>query len=143
MSGAENITSHDEMAPPSFTSLDLLCGTTAAETFERWTFWKIQQTQIDSGLQQTLKYVRFTKIPIYEDRIADLHYQSLFHEKYHENVLKNPWTLFHGHENSDFGFHGAKLSHEISMKFFFSYFHEPSKIYKAMNMDFHGSWKHN
>ena len=29
-------------------SVDLLCGTTAAETFERWTFWKIQQTQIDS-----------------------------------------------------------------------------------------------
>ena len=26
----------------------LLCGTAAAETFERWTFWKIQQTQIDS-----------------------------------------------------------------------------------------------
>ena len=29
-------------------SVDLLCGTTAAETFERWTFWKIQPTQIDS-----------------------------------------------------------------------------------------------
>ena len=29
-------------------SVDLLCGTTAAETFERWTLWKIQQTQIDS-----------------------------------------------------------------------------------------------
>ena len=29
-------------------SVDLLCGTTAAETFERWTFGKIQQTQIDS-----------------------------------------------------------------------------------------------
>ena len=28
-------------------SVDLLCGTTAIET-ERWTFWKIQQTQIDS-----------------------------------------------------------------------------------------------
>ena len=35
----------------------------------------------------------------------------------------------------------AKLSHEISMKFFTSYFHEPWKVYKAMNMDFHGSWK--
>ena len=32
---------------------------------------------------------------------------------------------FHGHENSDLGFHGAKLSHEISMKFFTSNFHEP------------------
>ena len=31
-----------------FNSVDLLCGTTAAKTFERWTFWKIQQTQIDS-----------------------------------------------------------------------------------------------
>ena len=50
---------------------------------------------------------------------------------------------FHGHENSDFGFHGAKLSHEISMKFFTSSFHEPWKVYKAMNMDFHGSWKSN
>ena len=29
-------------------SVDLLCGTTAAEIFERWTFWKIQPTQIDS-----------------------------------------------------------------------------------------------
>ena len=29
-------------------SVDLLCGTTAAETFERWTFWKIQPTQMDS-----------------------------------------------------------------------------------------------
>ena len=31
--------------------------------------------------------------------------------------------------------------HEISLKFFDSYFHEPWKVYKAMNMDFHGSWK--
>ena len=29
-------------------SVDLFCGTTATETFERWTFWKIQQTQIVS-----------------------------------------------------------------------------------------------
>ena len=28
--------------------VDLLCGTTAAQTFERWTFWKVQQTQINS-----------------------------------------------------------------------------------------------
>ena len=28
--------------------VDLLCGTTSAQTFERWTFWKIQQTQINS-----------------------------------------------------------------------------------------------
>ena len=27
------------------------------------------------------------------------------------------------------------------MKFFTSYFHEPWKVYKAMNMDFHGLWK--
>ena len=32
---------------------------------------------------------------------------------------------FHRHENRDFGFHGAKLSHEISMKFFTSHFYEP------------------
>ena len=32
---------------------------------------------------------------------------------------------FHRHENRDFGFHGAKLSHEISMKVFTSHFHEP------------------
>ena len=36
MYGAENVTSYDQMAPPSFTSLsyfsvDLLCGTTATE----------------------------------------------------------------------------------------------------------------
>ena len=31
--------------------------------------------------------------------------------------------FFHGHENSDFGIHGAKLRHEISMKFFTRYFH--------------------
>ena len=44
-------------------SVDLLCGTTAAETFERWTFWKIQLTQIDSKLDSKLfRYVRFTKI---------------------------------------------------------------------------------
>ena len=54
-----------------------------------------------------------------------------------ENVLKNPWTFFQGHENSDFGFHGAKLSHEI----FNSYFHEPWKVNKAINTDFHGSGK--
>ena len=30
-------------------SVDLLCGTTAAETFQRWTFWKIQPTQIGRG----------------------------------------------------------------------------------------------
>ena len=64
-----------------------------------------------------------------------------FSWKSHENVLKNPLTVFHGHENSDFGFHGAKLSHEISMRFFTSYFHGPWKVYRAMNMDFHGSWK--
>ena len=29
-------------------SVDLLYGTTAAGTFERWTLWKIQQTEIDS-----------------------------------------------------------------------------------------------
>ena len=34
-------------------------------------------------------------------------------------------NFFHGHENSDFGSHGAKLRHEISMKFVISYFHEP------------------
>ena len=67
--------------------------------------------------------------------------QISFSWKSHENVLKNPWTFFHGHENSDFGFDGAKLHHEISMKFFTSYFHEPWKVYKAMNMAFHGSWK--
>ena len=50
-------------------------------------------------------------------------------------------NFFHGHKNSNFGFHGAKLRHEISMKFFTSYFHEPWKVYKAMNMDFYGSWK--
>ena len=44
-------------------SVDLLCGTTAAETFERWTFWRIQQRQIDSRtFSKLLKYVRFTKI---------------------------------------------------------------------------------
>ena len=57
--------------------------------------------------------------------------------------VEKPMHPFHGHENSDFGFHGAKLSHEISMKFFTSSFHEPWKVYKAMNMDFHGSWKSN
>ena len=31
-------------------SVDLLYGTTAAGTFERWTLWKIQQTEIDSTL---------------------------------------------------------------------------------------------
>ena len=31
-------------------SVDLLCGTTTAEIFERWTFWKIRQKQIDSRL---------------------------------------------------------------------------------------------
>ena len=38
----------DTTAAELHNSVDLLCGTTAAETFERWTFWKIQQTQIDS-----------------------------------------------------------------------------------------------
>ena len=27
------------------------------------------------------------------------------------------------------------------MKFFTSHFHEPWKVYKAMNVNFHGSWK--
>ena len=39
--------------------------------------------------------------------------------------VEKPMNPFHGHENSDFGFHGAKLSQKISMKFFTSYFHEP------------------
>ena len=64
-----------------------------------------------------------------------------FSWKSHLNVLQNPWTLFHGRENSDFRFHGATLSQEISVKFFTSYFHEPWKVYKAMNMDFHGLWE--
>ena len=63
-----------------YNSVDLLCGTTAAETFERWPFWKIQQTQIDSRPSANLlKYVRFTKIQqtfkrwtFYEDRIKGL-----------------------------------------------------------------------
>ena len=52
-------------------SVDLLCGTTVAETFERWTLWKIQQTQIDSRpsanswnirrFSKRLKDERFTK----------------------------------------------------------------------------------
>ena len=63
-------------------SVDLLCGTTAAETFERWTFWKIQQTQIDSRpsanswnmyalrrFSKLLKDKRFTKIGI-ADRLS-------------------------------------------------------------------------
>ena len=47
-------------------SVDLLCGTTAAETFERWTFWEIQQTQIDStpsGKSWNMyAFRRFTKL---------------------------------------------------------------------------------
>ena len=70
-----------------------------------------------------------------------IHYKSLFHE----NPMKMRWKtleLFsHGHENCDFGFHGANLHHKISMKLFTSYFHEPWKVYKGMNMDFYGSWK--
>ena len=63
-------------------SVDLLCGTRAAETFETWTFWKIQQKQIDNrpSANSWKKYVlRFTKIQqtfkrwtLYEDRIKDL-----------------------------------------------------------------------
>ena len=72
---------------------------------------------------------------------VNMHYKSLFHENHMKMCWKNPWTFFRGHENSDFGFHGAKLRHEISMKSFTSYFHEPWKVYKSMNMDFHGSWE--
>ena len=56
----------------------------------------------------------------------------------HENVLKNPWTLFPGHEKSDFGFHGAKLSHEVSMKFFTSYFSWTMKSFQSHEYGF--SW---
>ena len=41
---------------------------------------------------------------------------------------------------SDF-MHDANLGHEISVKFSTGYFHEAWRVYKAMNMDFHGSWK--
>ena len=67
------------------------------------------------------------------------HYKSLFHE----NPMKMCWKThepFFMAMNSNFRFHGANLSHEISMKFFTGYFHEPWKVYKAMNMDFHESW---
>ena len=43
-------------------SVDLLCGTTAAETFERWTFWKIQQTHIDSIPWNMYALRRFSKL---------------------------------------------------------------------------------
>ena len=32
-----------------------------------------------------------------------------FSWKSNEKMFKNPWTLFHGHENSNLGFHVAKL----------------------------------
>ena len=69
--------------------------------------------------------------------------KNLFFMKIPWKCIEKPTKFFRGPENSDFGFHGAKLRHEISMKFFTSYFHEPWKVYKAMNMDFHGSWKSN
>ena len=41
---APKITQYRNTANPyaPLNSVDLLCGTTAAETFERWTSWKIQ-----------------------------------------------------------------------------------------------------
>ena len=55
--------------------------------------------------------------------------------------VEKPMNPFFMAMNCNFRFHGANLSHESSMKFFTGYFHEPWKVYKAMNMDFHGSWK--
>ena len=72
-------------------SVDLVCGTMAAETFERWMFWKIQQTQIDSRpsanswnvytlqrFSKLLKDERFTKT------IKDLSKGLRTHESPHE-----------------------------------------------------------
>ena len=39
---------------------------------------------------------------------------NLFFMKIPWKCVQKPMNPFHGHENSDFGFHGAKLSHEIS-----------------------------
>ena len=42
-------------------------------------------------------------------------------------------------KKKDFRFHGVNISQEISVKFYAGYLCEPLKVYKTMNMDFHGS----
>ena len=59
-------------------------------------------------------------------------YESLFHE----NLMKMCWKT---HEPFFMAMKTAITDfHEI---IFTSCFHQPWKVYKAMNMDFHGSWK--
>ena len=79
-------------------SVDLLCGTTAVETFERWTFWMIQQTQIDSwtSFKSWNMYAlrRFSKLlklrwTLYEERIKDLSKRLRTHESPRELVIQS------------------------------------------------------
>ena len=79
-------------------SVDLLCGTTAVETFERWTFWMIQQTQIDSrtSFKSWNMYAlqRFSKLlklrwTLYEERIKDLSKRLRTHESPRELVRQS------------------------------------------------------
>ena len=61
-----------------------------------------------------------------------MHYESLFHEKLMKMCRKTHEPFFMAMKTAITDFH------EI---IFTSCFHEPWKVYEAMNMDSHGSWK--
>ena len=67
----------------------------------------------------------FQKTPASHWRVNTNHYKSFFYGNPMKMCSKTHEPFFMAMKTAIFGFHGAKLRHEISMKFFTSYFHEP------------------